>query len=162
MLRLLPIWVWVALAALIAIGVQTARMESLRTEYAEYVAQIQKNTADAQEAARAEEQRRLNESQQVQAHAKQALDQAQSDAAASATASGQLRDQLAKLQLRIGGGPGHPPTSSGGASATRAALLLSQLLERANNRAAELAGTADQSRIRGSTCERLYDSLSHK
>jgi len=46
-----------------------------------------------------------------------------------------------------------------GASATRAAMVLSELFERADKRAGELAVAYDRARIAGLACERSYQSL---
>jgi len=46
-----------------------------------------------------------------------------------------------------------------GASATRAAMVLSELLGESNRRASQLAKTADDARTRGLTCERAYNDL---
>jgi len=47
-----------------------------------------------------------------------------------------------------------------GASATRAAMVLSELFQRADKRAGELAVAYDRARIAGLACERSYQSLS--
>lgn len=111
--------------------------------------------------ARAEEQRRVNAAQQVQAHAAQEIEKARTDADTAAAASGQLRDQLAKLQARLGSAAGTASTLAACAPVTRAAGVLSDLLKRADQRAGSLAATADQARIRGLACEAQYDSLSN-
>ncbi len=122
----------------------------------------EKARADAEQAARAEEQRRLAAAQQVQAHAIQELDKARADADLATAGASQLRDQLAKLQTRLGGSATDSTLATRSASATRAAMVLSDLLERANQRATVLAKTADQARIRGMTCEAHSDSLTKK
>ncbi|WP_376740637.1 DUF2514 family protein [Pseudomonas veronii] len=38
-------------------------------------------------------------------------------------------------------------------------MVLADVLKRADQRAGDMAGYADQSRIRGVTCEQAYDSL---
>lgn len=47
-----------------------------------------------------------------------------------------------------------------GKAATRAAMVLSDLLARADARAGELAKAYDQARIAGEQCQREYDALS--
>ena len=44
-------------------------------------------------------------------------------------------------------------------AATRAAMVLADVLKRADQRAGDLAATADQARARGMTCEKAYDAL---
>jgi hypothetical protein len=46
------------------------------------------------------------------------------------------------------------------ASITRAAMVLADVLNRADQRAGDLASVADHARARGMTCERSYDDLS--
>lgn len=46
-----------------------------------------------------------------------------------------------------------------GEAATRAAMVLSDLLGKSNQRASQLAKTADDARTRGLTCERAYQAL---
>ena len=46
-----------------------------------------------------------------------------------------------------------------GEAATRAAMVLSELLGESNQRASNLAKTADDARTRGLTCERAYQAL---
>ncbi|OIN44496.1 DUF2514 family protein [Pseudomonas costantinii] len=50
-------------------------------------------------------------------------------------------------------------TAASRAAATRDAALLADVLKRADQRAGDLATTADQARARGLTCERAYDAL---
>ncbi|KPY93317.1 Uncharacterized protein ALO36_04280, partial [Pseudomonas syringae pv. tomato] len=55
--------------------------------------------------------------------------------------------------------PGDTGASERGKAATRAAMVLSDLLGRADSRAGELAKAYDQSRVAGLACERSYQSL---
>jgi len=54
---------------------------------------------------------------------------------------------------------GHSCTAAASAAASRVALVLADVLKRADERAGDLATDADQSRGRGVTCEQAYDSL---
>lgn len=54
---------------------------------------------------------------------------------------------------------GDPGIAQRGASATRAAMVLSDLLQRADKRAGELAVAYDRARIAGLACERSFDSM---
>ena len=49
-----------------------------------------------------------------------------------------------------------------GASATRAAMVLSELFQRADKRAGELAAAYDRARIAGRACEAAYGALNKK
>jgi hypothetical protein len=65
--------------------------------------------------------------------------------------------------------PGSPPPSvapgtdttavARGQASTRAAMVLSELRDRADARAGELAKAYDQARIAGQVCERSYNAL---
>ncbi|MCS4312922.1 hypothetical protein M2397_003225 [Pseudomonas sp. BIGb0381] len=69
-----------------------------------------------------------------------------------------------KLHIEVGkfasiACPGDSGTSQRGASATRAAMVLSDLLRRADQRAGELAVAYDRARIAGLACEATYSIL---
>lgn len=115
--------------------------------------------AQAEEAARAEELRRINSNQQAQAHAIQSTAVAQTDAAAATVTVGSV--QLAAAQLATGPSSctGHSTAAAGSPPTNHAAMVLSDLLTRADKRAADLASLADKSRIAGLACEAAYDGL---
>lgn len=115
----------------------------------------QRDAADAI-AARAEEQRLQQQSEKVQRDATQALEQARTDAASATAAADRLRGQLAKLQGRFTTGAAVGASS---ASTTRAAMVLSELLDSCVSQRQELAGAFDRSRIAGLACEASYDGL---
>ncbi|MBC2659826.1 DUF2514 domain-containing protein [Pseudomonas sp. MSSRFD41] len=50
-------------------------------------------------------------------------------------------------------------TAAASAAATRAVMVLADVLKRADQRAEDLAATADQRGARGVTCEQAYDAL---
>ncbi|WP_060515599.1 DUF2514 domain-containing protein [Pseudomonas sp. NBRC 111132] len=80
--------------------------------------------------------------------------------AADADAAGQrLRSVATQLAATVSC-PG-PDTAAvaRGQAATRAAMVLSDLLARADERAGELAAAFDQARVAGQQCEREYDAL---
>lgn len=52
-----------------------------------------------------------------------------------------------------------PGAAQRGASATRAAMVLSELLQRSDKRAGELAVAYDRARIAGLACEASYHSI---
>lgn len=52
-----------------------------------------------------------------------------------------------------------PGPARRGTSATRAAMVLSELLTKSNQRASDLAKTADDARARGLTCEATYMAI---
>lgn len=109
--------------------------------------------------ARAKEQRRTAAIQEAADAAVDDAARSRADARASADAAERLRQRAASLAARCGGSAGDPTAATGGASAAGAGLVLSELFQRADDRAGELAQYADQARIAGAACERAYDAL---
>ncbi|AAO55612.1 DUF2514 domain-containing protein [Pseudomonas syringae group genomosp. 3] len=108
---------------------------------------------------RTEEQRRQKAANQVANDARQEQTAALTDAAVADAAGGRLRIEAGKLAATAGCVPGDTGASERGKAATRAAMVLSDLLGRADSRAGELAKAYDQSRVAGLACERSYQSL---
>lgn len=115
--------------------------------------------AKAEEVARATELLRINSNQQAQAHAIQSTAIAETDAAAVPVSSGSVQLAAAKLATGPSGCTSHPTVATGSPSTNHAAMVLSDLLTRADKRAADLAALADKSRIAGLACEQSYDGL---
>ncbi|WP_028686460.1 DUF2514 domain-containing protein [Pseudomonas fulva] len=83
-----------------------------------------------------------------------------SNGAAGADAAGQrLRNEGAKLAAAISCPGTDTAAVARGQAATRAAMVLSDLLARADARAGELAKAYDQARIAGQLCEASYNAL---
>lgn len=108
---------------------------------------------------RIEEQRRQTAFNQAGSDAQEQNQIAAFDAA-GADAVGQ-RLYIASTQLATGAGKctGDPGVAERSASATRAAMVLSDLFQRADKRAGELAKAYDQARIAGLACEAASDFL---
>ncbi len=107
--------------------------------------------------ARAEEQRRQASVNKEASDAREQNKAATVDAGAADAAGDRLHVEADKLAATACGDPG---AAQRGASATRAAMVLSDLLRRADKRAGELAAAYDRARIAGLTCEASYNSLS--
>ena len=113
--------------------------------------------AEAEE--RDKEQARQNSINKAVQDGQRTIDEAVADAAA-ARADLSLRDQADRTASRTASQVGgHSCTAATSAAASRAVLVLADVLKRADQRAGDLAATADQSRGRGVTCERAYDGL---
>ncbi|MGN5081769.1 DUF2514 family protein [Aeromonas sp. 31P] len=112
------------------------------------------------ELAREEEQRRQNEIEKVRRDAEQDIARAEADAAAANAVAGSLREQARRLASRASQCAGNPGTAQGGSAAGQSALVLADLLSRADARAGELAAAYDRARAAGLACERAYDALS--
>jgi len=83
--------------------------------------------------------------------------------AADADASGQrLRSDAAQFVATVGCPGTDTAAVARGETATRAAMVLSDLLTRADARAGELAKAYDQARIAAQQCEREYDALNNR
>lgn len=117
--------------------------------------------ADAENAARAKETADQLHAEKVQRDATQALEQERLNAAGERAATERVRGELAKLQARLGGASKSPATGTSSASATRAAMVLSDLYGSCQSRLGELSAAFDRARIAGLACEASYDSLRH-
>ena len=106
--------------------------------------------------ARAEEQRRQASVNMEASNAREQNKAATVDAGTADAAGDRLHVEADKLAATACGDPG---AAQRGASATRAAMVLSELFQRADKRAGELAAAYDQARIAGHTCERVYDGI---
>ena len=111
----------------------------------------------AGEKARQEEQRRQSAVNKEASNAREQNKAAAVDAGAADAAGERLHVEAGKLAATACVDPG---AAQRGASATRAAMVLSELFQRADKRAGELAAAYDRARIAGLACERSYQSLS--
>ncbi|UVM41329.1 DUF2514 domain-containing protein [Pseudomonas sp. B21-017] len=164
-LRLLP---YIAAVLLVAGALFGAYHHGLTVKDAEWQsAWNERNTQDAQakasnEAAeRAKEQaRQLSINKAIQ-DGQQIIDQATADAAAARASADSLRGAADALAARLTASQdrGNSCTAAASQAAARAAMVLADVLKRADQRAGELAEVADQARARGVTCEQAYDGL---
>lgn len=115
--------------------------------------------AAAESAARAKEQALQQQAEKVQRDATQALETARTDAAGERAATERLRSELAKLQARLSGTGASAPAGTSSASATRAAMVLSELYGSCQDRLGEVSSAFDRARIAGLACEASYDGL---
>ncbi|MFK3794702.1 DUF2514 domain-containing protein [Pseudomonas sp. NPDC088444] len=118
-----------------------------------------KALAAATTANRIEEKRRQLAVNEVASDARQQHAAVAADASSADAAGERVRDQAGKLAAGASCTPGDSGIAERGASATRAAMVLSDLFQRADKRAGELARAYDQARIAGLACERSYQAL---
>ncbi|WP_341785837.1 DUF2514 domain-containing protein [Pseudomonas mosselii] len=111
--------------------------------------------------ARQEEQRRAAAHEEVRAHAHEQQAVADNDAAGADAAGQRLRDEAGKFATAVGCPGADPAVAARGEAARRAAMVLSDLLARADARAGELAAAFDRARVAGLACEASYDRLQH-
>ena len=90
------------------------------------------------------------------------IDQATADADAARSSADSMRGAVDDLTARLAASEasGYSCTAAASQAATHAAMVLADVLKRADQRAGELAEVADQARARGVTCEQAYDGLS--
>lgn len=89
------------------------------------------------------------------------IDQVLADAASSRN-DRSVRDAADATVGRVAASQGssHSCTTAASQAATRAVMVLADVLKRADQRAGDLAAVADQARARGLTCEQAYGAIS--
>ncbi|MCX2691935.1 DUF2514 family protein [Pseudomonas sp. DCB_CB] len=171
-----PTWCWWLIALMLVAGGQQyrlvvadeaasgARAETAKTEktLADYRLEVSERDRRAAAQARQEEQRRAEAQEEARAHAQEERTIADAGAVGADAAGQRLRSDAAKLASTVSC-PG-PDTAAidRREAATRAAMVLSELLSRADERAGELAQAYDRARIAGHQCETSYDALGRK
>lgn len=109
--------------------------------------------------ARQQEHQRAQAQEEARAHAYEQHQAADADAAGADAAGQRLRDDGAKLAAAVSCPGTDTAAVARGQAATRAAMVLSDLLARADARAGDLAKAYDQARIAGELCEASYNAL---
>ncbi|WP_447742304.1 DUF2514 domain-containing protein [Pseudomonas laurentiana] len=109
--------------------------------------------------ARQEEQRRATAQEEARAHAQEERTIADAGAAGADAAGQRLRDEAGKFAATVSCPGTDTAAVARGQAATRAAMVLSDLLARADERTGELAKAYDLARTAGQQCEREYDAL---
>ncbi|WP_455807723.1 DUF2514 domain-containing protein [Pseudomonas koreensis] len=132
-----------------------------KAKWAEQVSAQSEALATTTTEYRTEEQRRQKAANQVANDARQEQTAALTDAAVADAAGDRLRVEAGKLAGATSCAPGKTGAAERGKAATRAAMVLSDLLGRADARAGELAKAYDQSRIAGLACNRFVEELSN-
>ena len=109
--------------------------------------------------ARQEEQRRATAQEEARANAQEERTIANAGAAGADAAGQRLRSEAGQFAAAVSCPSPDTAIVARGQAATRAAMVLSDLLARADERAGELATAFDRARIAGQQCEREYDAL---
>lgn len=148
-------------AILLAMAVSAAGAWQVQDwRYGEQLADIDRDLALAITAsgdkARQEEQRRQASVNKEASDAREKNKAATVDAGAADAAGDRLHIEAGKFAATACDDPG---VAQRGASASRAAMVLSDLLQRADKRAGELAIAYDRARIAGLACERSYRAI---
>ena len=129
------------------------------TRWAERDREESAATAAAQSAARAEEQRRAAAQQKGRDDAQKEQKAAAAGAVAADAAGQRLQHDAAQLADSVSCAGADPAAVARGQTARRAAMVLSDLLDRSVATNRELAKAYDEARIAGLACEASYDSL---
>lgn len=159
------LYVVLVLAVVFAIGATGWRIGVNQTDRTWQVKWAKRDVSEAQvrgdavQAARDEEQRRYAASQEVSADAQDNEQRIQIDVGTLAAGVGGLRLDTASFVQRTSQCPSNPAATDRGPAATRAALVLSELLDRSVSVNQELAAAYDRLRNSAVACARTYDSL---
>lgn len=156
-LRSVPVWVWVVVAALAWGGIQHYRARSAGQALLQAQQAAAAEEAQALRASITETERRVAAQQEIASAAEsKARSHARAAAAARATAD---RVRSAAAAYAASAAAAGAPAGGDCKAAEAVANLLADLLGRTANRAAELADLADRSRAAGEACEASYDAL---
>ncbi len=131
-----------------------------KAKWAEEVSTQSEAVATTTTEYRTEEQRRQKAANQVANDARQDQTAAITDGSVDDASGELMRIEAGKMAATASCVPSDTGASERGKAATRAAMVLSDLLGRADARARELAKAYDQSQIAGQACNRFVDELS--
>ncbi|MGN5220762.1 DUF2514 family protein [Aeromonas veronii] len=112
--------------------------------------------------AREEEQRRQRAIEKVRQDAEQQIARVETDAAAASAIAAGVLEQARRLATRASQCANNSGTAQSGDAAGQSAVVLADLLGRADARAGELAKAYDRARTAGLACERAYLSLTNQ
>ena len=117
--------------------------------------------AENESAARAREQAYQLSINKVLQDGQRTIDQLTADAAAERASRSGVQLEADKLAARLAASQasGHSCTAATSAAATRAVMVLADVFKRADERAGDLAGYAQDSHARGVTCQKAYESI---
>ncbi|MGY3853956.1 DUF2514 family protein [Aeromonas aquatilis] len=109
--------------------------------------------------AREEEQRRQRAVDKVRQDAEQQIARVETDAAAASAVAAGVLEQARRVAARASQCASHSSVAQSGDAARQPAVVLADVLGRADARAGELARAYDRARTAGLACERAYFSL---
>lgn len=140
---------------------ETVTNDEWQAKWAERDARDEAAQATNEAAERTKEQSRQQAINKVVQNGQALIDTAAAAVTVANRESDRLRSAADGLASRIAASQagGNSCTAAASTAATRAVMVLADVLKRADQRAGDLAGYADQSHGRGVTCERAYDGL---
>lgn len=118
--------------------------------------------AENESAARAREQSYQQAINKAVQDGQRTIDQLTADAAAERASRSGVQLEADKLAARLAASKavGNSCTAATSAAASRAVMVFADLFKRADERAGDLAGYAQDSHARGVTCTQAYDGIS--
>lgn len=164
-LKILPYIVALLLVAGALFGAyhhgETVTNDEWQAKWSERDARDVAALASNEAAERTKEQSRQQAINKVVQNGQALIDTAAAAVTAANRESDRLRSAADGLASRIAASQagGNSCTAAASQAATRAVMVLADVLKRADQRAGDLAGYADQSHSRGVICEQAYDSL---
>ncbi|WP_448120472.1 DUF2514 family protein [Pseudomonas veronii] len=140
---------------------ETVTNDEWQAKWSERDARDEAAQATNEAAERTKEQSRQQAINKVVQNGQALIDTAAAAVTAANRESDRLRSAADGLASRIAASQagGHSCTAAASQAATRAVMVLADVLKRADQRAGDLATVADQARARGLTCEQAYDAL---
>ncbi len=164
--RIVPTWCWwLAALLLVAAGQQyrvvVAQGETgtARGQLADYRLEVAERDRRAAAQARQEEHRRAKAQEEARAHAQEERTIADAGATSADAAGQRLRSEAAQFAAAVSCPGPDTATVARGQAATRAAMVLSDLLSRSVETNRELAQAYDRARIAGQQCEHEHDGM---
>lgn len=164
-LKLVPSWVWWALALVAMGGVQQLRVAGAQVQaagalsaLADYKTEVSERDRKATLAALQETKRRMAAIDEVQKDAEQQLETARADAASAGGALERLKLRLEAAERRSRDA-GNTITAQLSQAAEADSRVRTELLGRLGALAQLYAGVADERGVAGTACERAYDGV---
>ncbi|WP_413165439.1 DUF2514 family protein [Aeromonas salmonicida] len=130
-----------------------------QAEWDRQSAELAEARAQNVQLAREEEQRRQRAIDKVRQDAEQQIARVETDAAAASAVAAGVLEQARRLATRTSQCASHSSVTQSGDAARQPAVVLADVLGRADARAGELARAYDRARTAGLACERAYFSL---
>lgn len=134
-----------------------------QAQWAERNARDEAATAENESVARAREQSYQRAIDKAVQDGQRTIDQLTADAAVERASRHSVQLEADKFAARLAAShaSGHSCTAATSAAATRAVMVLADVFKRADERAGDLAGYAQDSHARGVTCEQAYDGIAN-
>jgi vacuolar-type H+-ATPase subunit I/STV1 len=160
LLNIVPSWLWalIVAGAVATSCTQTVRLEREQSKHAQYLADIDRQRAEASEQARQKEQELSDAAQKAQTEADALREQLDRDRNLARASSQRLRDAAATAVLRADQQCQASTSAAVGKTAESAARVLERVLGELDQRAGAVESFADASRAAGLQCEALHDA----